>query len=247
MKRRWRRTSERSTTSTGSLGSGPEDRFGAEPRQSVQFFAALIACMAGSAAGAAAPKRQPWEPPVPIQCRVTLGGITPVDVVIHPYGLRTVTTIPGESQPEADALKSVCKAVPKVAPPAPEAGSCSIELKFAGSPDDYYPPGSKRRREEGIVLVDFDFRYDSAKHRDPVVVMSSGFSDLDNAALKLLRSARIVVQGCVAGRARRGMSFAINDDPPAPDAAKLPVAPDEIVHVTAFLISRSSDPAIKRE
>lgn len=280
MKRRWQRTSGRSTTSTGRLGSGPKRGFGAGPRRSVRFFAALIACVTGSSADAATAKRQPWEPPVPvtahrengvewragfqirpgrielnlfnesadpIQCRVTLGDITPVDVIVHPTELRTATTIPGESLPEAGALKSVCKAVPKVAPPAPQAGSCVIELKFAGSVDDYYPPGPRRRREQGIVLVDFDFRYDAARYLNPVAVMSSGFSDLDNAALKLLRSARITVQGCVDGRARRGLSFAIRDDPPAPDAAKLPVTPDELIHVTAFRVSRSSDPAIQRE
>src|SRR5688500_7518613 len=65
MRRRWRRTSERSTTSTGRVGIGPKRGFGAEPRQAMRFLTALIVCAGASSAIAVEPGPQPPEPYVP--------------------------------------------------------------------------------------------------------------------------------------------------------------------------------------
>jgi hypothetical protein len=186
----------------------------------------------------------------PIQCRVTFGEVATADLVVHASESRTAMTFRNEPLPDSGALTSACNPVPTTVPPAPGAGSCSIEVTLANDPNDFYPPGPIRRFEQGVVLVDFDFRHDAPHVLGPVVVMSSGSSDLDNAALKLLKATRLAVHGCVGGRARRGISFVLLDDsaePDPPDTTHLPVAPDEIIKVTGFRGRLSHDPEIKRK
>jgi TonB family protein len=75
--------------------------------------------------------------------------------------------------------------VPLVVPP-----DCGFKLISAPNPDEYYPRDAKRRRESGDVVVEVGIRRGSQEFTDVRVAMSSGFEDLDNAALGVAKDAR---------------------------------------------------------
>jgi TonB family protein len=75
--------------------------------------------------------------------------------------------------------------VPLAVPPA-----CEFKLVSVPNPDDYYPRGAKRREESGDVVVEASIRRGSQEFSDLRVAMSSGFEDLDNAALGVAKDAR---------------------------------------------------------
>jgi TonB family protein len=58
------------------------------------------------------------------------------------------------------------------------------------SPADYYPASSKRRKEQGSPVVQACVGPTSELLREPVIVESSGFPDLDAAAVKVAKATR---------------------------------------------------------
>jgi TonB family protein len=75
------------------------------------------------------------------------------------------------------------------------------------SPDDFYPPASRRREEQGAVTLEYSVAADTIP-ADVRVAASSGFADLDTAALKYAKFLR--AQGsCVGVRARIRVRFVI--------------------------------------
>jgi TonB family protein len=60
----------------------------------------------------------------------------------------------------------------------------------AANPVDYYPPGSIRRGEQGSPLVLACVGPNGRLLREPVVTGSSGFPDLDKAAIKAAKATR---------------------------------------------------------
>jgi protein TonB len=79
------------------------------------------------------------------------------------------------------------------------AGSAAARRGQAGSPakmtrpvnpDDYYPPGSIRREEQGSPVVQACVGSNGRLVRDPVVTDTSGFPDLDSAAVKVAKATR---------------------------------------------------------
>jgi TonB family protein len=81
-------------------------------------------------------------------------------------------------------LQAVC------APSEAEAGVA--KFKSIVNPDDYYPPGSQRRGEEGSPVVKACVGPSGALVREPEVTESSGFPDLDAAAVKAAKGNRYV-------------------------------------------------------
>ncbi len=81
------------------------------------------------------------------------------------------------------------KATPKydVTQRSPSAG-----LAVPANPDDFYPPGSNRRKEEGSPTVEVCVGPTGKLLREPVVTDSSGFPDLDAAAIKVAKATRYV-------------------------------------------------------
>jgi hypothetical protein len=135
---------------------------------------------------------------------------------------------------DVSGVSSRCLAVPQVAPPEPAPGSCEMTLALAQEADSYYPPGGKRRIEQGVSYFDFDYRHDSKRLSNFSLVRSSGYSDLDNAALKLLRAARVSVDGCISGRARRAVSFVMPEETASDLPDDMPASAGAVILVTAI-------------
>ncbi len=58
------------------------------------------------------------------------------------------------------------------------------------NPDDYYPSSAIKRGEEGAPIVQVCVGPDGKLLREPVILTSSGFPDLDTGAIKAAKAAR---------------------------------------------------------
>jgi TonB family protein len=63
-------------------------------------------------------------------------------------------------------------------------------ITHPASPQAYYPAESVKRREEGTPIVKVCIGPTGKLLRDPIVTESSGFTELDNAAVRLAKSTR---------------------------------------------------------
>jgi TonB family protein len=64
------------------------------------------------------------------------------------------------------------------------------QVTQAANPVDYYPAGSARRQEQGTPVIEVCVGRDGQLLREPVVVNTSGFPELDAAALKVAKASR---------------------------------------------------------
>lgn len=82
------------------------------------------------------------------------------------------------------------KPPPPAPPPPPRVAGSPAKMTRPANPDDYYPPGSIRREEQGSPVVQACVGANGRLLRDPVVTDTSGFPDLDAAAVKVARATR---------------------------------------------------------
>src|SRR5262245_10651198 len=82
------------------------------------------------------------------------------------------------------------KTPPPAPPPPPRVASTGAKMARAANPDDYYPPGSIRREEQGSPVVQACVGPNGRLLREPVVTDTSGFPDLDGAAIKVAKANR---------------------------------------------------------
>jgi len=82
------------------------------------------------------------------------------------------------------------KSPPPAPPPPPRAAGSPAKMTRPVNPDDYYPPGSIRREEQGSPVVQACVGSNGRLVRDPVVTDTSGFPDLDSAAVKVAKATR---------------------------------------------------------
>jgi len=66
------------------------------------------------------------------------------------------------------------------------------KLRSAVDPDQFYPPGAKRREEQGSPVVQACVGPNGRLVREPVVTETSGFRELDDAAVKIAKANRYV-------------------------------------------------------
>ena len=92
------------------------------------------------------------------------------------------------------------KAPPPAPPPPPRAAGTPAKMTRPVNPDDYYPPGSIRREEQGSPVVQACVGPNGRLLREPVVTDTSGFPDLDGAAIKVAKATRYA-PGTEAGSA----------------------------------------------
>ena len=99
------------------------------------------------------------------------------------------------------AIQDVTDKPPPPAPPPPVriAGS-PAKMTRPVNPDDYPPPGSIRREEQGSPVVQACVGPNGRLLREPVVTDTSGFPDLDGAAVKVAKATRYA-PGTEAGSA----------------------------------------------
>jgi protein TonB len=79
---------------------------------------------------------------------------------------------------------------PPAPPPPPRAAAVGAKMSRMANPDDYYPPGSIRREEQGSPVVQACVGPNGKLLREPVVTDTSGFPDLDGAAIKVAKANR---------------------------------------------------------
>jgi len=82
------------------------------------------------------------------------------------------------------------KAPPPAPPPPPRAAGTPAKMTRPVNPDDYYPPGSIRREEQGSPVVQACIGPNGRLLREPVITDTSGFPDLDGAAIKVAKATR---------------------------------------------------------
>ena len=64
------------------------------------------------------------------------------------------------------------------------------QVTSAANPIDFYPPGSLGRKEQGTPIIEACVGPDNQLLREPIVAGSSGFPDLDAAAIKVAKATR---------------------------------------------------------
>jgi len=82
------------------------------------------------------------------------------------------------------------KTPPPAPPPPPRIAGSPAKMTRPVNPDDYYPPGSIRREEQGSPVVQACVGPNGRLLRDPVITDTSGFPDLDSAAIKVAKATR---------------------------------------------------------
>jgi len=82
------------------------------------------------------------------------------------------------------------KPIPLPPPPPKTIPGQPAKMTRPVNPDDYYPPGSIRREEQGSPVVQACVGPNGRLLREPVVTDTSGFPDLDGAAIKVAKATR---------------------------------------------------------
>jgi periplasmic protein TonB len=89
------------------------------------------------------------------------------------------------------AIQDVTDKAPPVPPPQIRTvPGTPAKMTRPVNPDDYYPPGSIRREEQGSPVVQACVGPTGKLVREPVVTDTSGFPDLDGAAVKVAKATR---------------------------------------------------------
>ena len=82
------------------------------------------------------------------------------------------------------------KPPPPAPPPPPRVAGAPARMKSAVDPDQFYPPGAKRREEQGSPVVQACVGPNGRLVREPVITETSGFPELDGAAVKVAKANR---------------------------------------------------------
>jgi protein TonB len=123
---------------------------------------------------------EPPPPPPPPEMERPPVEVPPPEVAID-LPMETTTT----------AIQDVTdKPPPPAPPPPPRVAGSSAKMKSALDPDQFYPPGAKRREEQGSPVVQACVGANGKLAREPVVTETSGFPELDGAAVKLAKASR---------------------------------------------------------
>jgi protein TonB len=82
------------------------------------------------------------------------------------------------------------KPPPPAPPPPPRVAGAPARMRSAVDPDQFYPPGAKRREEQGSPVVQACVGANGRLVREPVITETSGFPELDGAAVKVAKANR---------------------------------------------------------
>jgi periplasmic protein TonB len=82
------------------------------------------------------------------------------------------------------------KPPPPAPPPPPRVAGTPAKMTRGVDVDQYYPPGAKRREEQGAPIVQACVAANGRLAREPVVTETSGFPELDAAAIKVAKASR---------------------------------------------------------
>jgi len=150
------------------------------------------------------------ESAVTLQCRVTLElpaddelghARYESDVVVFAGKIGEAVRSHGPIALVPTSFSSTCVAVPATPPPFEEVAEECKGSVTRPSLDDFYPPASVRREEQGDVWLEYAVEDGNKRLLDVRVVASSGYEEIDSAALKAAR--RISTTGQCPGRRYR--------------------------------------------
>jgi len=141
----------------------------------------------------------------PIECGLRVGTTGYGDIVVAPNGINQGRDLLLPANAPAPSFSSTCKLIPSTLPPRP-ADACETETTVL-FPEDYYPPGSRRRIEGGETVVDIRLS-ETNRIRAFRVVRSSGSQSIDTAAINVVKAMRYA-PGCGGKTVRRGVLFEV--------------------------------------
>lgn len=141
----------------------------------------------------------------PVECHLRVGTSGYGDIVVTAHDINQSRDVLLPADAPAPSFSSECKLIPSTLPPRP-ADACETETTLA-YPEDYYPPGLRRRFEGGETVVDISL---SEKNRIRAfrVVRSSGWQGIDTAALTVVKALRYA-PGCGGKTVRRAVLFEV--------------------------------------
>jgi protein TonB len=123
---------------------------------------------------------EPPPPPPPPEMERPPVEVPPPEVTID-LPMETTTT----------AIQDVTdKPPPPAPPPPPRIAGTPAKMRSSPDPDQFYPPGAKRREEQGSPVVQACVGANGRLLREPVVTETSGFPELDSAAIKVAKANR---------------------------------------------------------
>jgi protein TonB len=123
---------------------------------------------------------EPPPPPPPPEMERPPVEVPPPEVAID-LPMETTTT----------AIADITdKPPPPAPPPPPRVAGSPAKMKSTADPDQFYPPGAKRREEQGSPVVQACVGANGRLVREPVVTETSGFPELDGAAVKVAKANR---------------------------------------------------------
>lgn len=126
-------------------------------------------------------EEEPPPPPPPEMERPPVE-VPPPEVAID-LPMETTTT----------AIQDVTdKPPPPAPPPPPRVAATSAKMRSSPDVDRFYPPGAKRREEQGSPVVQACVGPNGRLLRDPVVTETSGFPELDGAAVQVAKASRYI-------------------------------------------------------
>jgi TonB family protein len=107
----------------------------------------------------------------------------------------------------APLVTSACRML-DLEPPRPAMPStfCASEITPPGNLQTFYPPGPIRREETGVVVLDLVVQAGETRAREVRVLVSSGFAELDDAALRAAKASTVRTD-CLDAVVRRKIHF----------------------------------------
>ena len=140
------------------------------------------------------------------------------ELVIQPGTEDTLVSLPGDAETKPRRHASNCRMIRPTDGLETPAG-CEVDFEHVETLGDFYPAGSVRRQETGSVTVEFTVAAERAPGSDVELAASSGYSALDAAALKLIRTAPLRTS-CVGQRFSKTLHFSLEKAWQAIDASR---------------------------
>ena len=131
------------------------------------------------------------------------------EVLIGPRITRRLILGDVYEQPDKAAMAVTCKPVPKLVENA-AAGKCRARLKGTIDAQQFYPSSAKRQGIEGSAVVRYFVPPGGEEPVDAEIVQSSGYPQLDAAAIDTIRSGKFS-SDCDYGLASIRIAFKLQE------------------------------------
>jgi TonB family protein len=128
-----------------------------------------------------------------------------MEIIVKGSERETTRVMPVPAKLKPVSFSSQCSAAPEP-PPLTTPAECKATIKRLMDPGLFYPPGAKRRNEQGPVTVEFTVAEAMGPPSDIAIARSSEHADLDTAARKLAAT-MVLETNCPGQRFRKVIPF----------------------------------------